>query len=68
MFPDNISISTELRELIETMLDKVPAQRITLPQTKVIFFVCIDFQFEWSFGAKFNYQINSVERTYKQHF
>lgn len=38
MFPENVSISTELRELIETMLDKVPAQRITLPQIKVIFF------------------------------
>lgn len=34
-FPENITISQELRDLIEGMLDKAPAKRITLPQIKV---------------------------------
>ena len=34
--PDNIGLSTELRDLIEQMLIKNPLERITLPEIKVI--------------------------------
>lgn len=35
-FPSDITISPDLRDLIEKMLDKDPSKRITLPQIKVI--------------------------------
>lgn len=37
VFPSDISISPELRDLIAKMLEKDPSKRITLPQIKVIF-------------------------------
>lgn len=36
IFPTDISISPELRDLITKMLEKDPTKRITLPQIKVI--------------------------------
>lgn len=38
IFPEQPTISNDLRDLIEKMLDKDPNKRITLPQIKVIFY------------------------------
>lgn len=35
-FPSDITISPDLRDLIEKILEKDPSKRITLPQIKVI--------------------------------
>lgn len=47
-FPEQPTISSELRDLIEKMLIKDPAKRITLPQIKV------------SFCCKFNYMVFDI--------
>lgn len=60
-FPEQPTISSELRDLIEKMLIKDPAKRITLPQIKVSFVINYNHVLIYSFTMFILYENNNTQ-------